>query len=813
MAFNKAKVIEDIQKYIQKGQIDKAIEEYERVIRIDPRDYKLRQKLGDLYLRKGKNAEAVNQYMQVAEYYVQDGFYLKAIALYSQILRTDPSKLFIYEKLSELYKKQGLIGDAVSKLRSLAEIYEKQRNLSEAIQTWEKIINIDPENIIYRGKLVEFYLKQGLATRAAEKLQQAVDFFKGKGRYDDVEKLLEHFPGIVEEDKTIGIKMARSLLSEGKFKDALEKIDQYLKVNPKDADGFFIKGTCYLNINQYNLSKHAFEVSLKLAPESTDARKGLLKVFVKEKNWTQLILTIQDLFKIYSKSKAYEEFKSIIDNYYPYIPEEKRLLSLYIDLFRITGDTKSLLEKLKKLASVYNKEGNKEEVIKLYKEVLTIDSSDEDANKFFEQLKLQEKEQELTPSNLTTKAVLQEKPIEVIQPVIEEMDVVQEATIDADLEELTGLLNFGLISRAKIKLEELSLRYPDSFQVKEKWLRYFEITKDTDAYYMVLNEIIDKCQKEENIECLEYYKKLLYEKDKFKKTSAHVSSTVSTEVVATPKPVIEHVAEEEILIPEEFEEEAEILSPNIDDLLIEADFYYKRDMVDEAIKVYEKILEIEPENKIAKERVEVHKNQKESTTNEVKEEPQQQKEEEEFYDLSGEIMQELEKEDFFETSFKSEAEKISFEQLLKEFKGKISQEIEEGDVETHYNLGIAYKEMGLYDDAIQEFVLTSRFSQKAYDSFIMVATCLSEKKEYEKALEFYKKALKMPDLEEQKLAGIYLEVGTLYEKIGDIKKALFCFNKAFSIDTTLRIAKEKVNNILLENPELSGTEKFENFEL
>lgn len=812
MAFNKAKVIEDIQKYIQKGQIDKAIEEYERVIRIDPRDYKLRQKLGDLYLRKGKNAEAVNQYMQVAEYYVRDGFYLKAIALYSQILRTDPSKLFIYEKLSELYKKQGLLGDAVSKMRSLAEIYEKQRNLSDAIQTWEKIINIDPDNIIYRGKLVEFYLKQGLATRAAEKLQQAVDFFKGKGRYDDVEKLLEHFPGIVEEDKTLVIKMARSLLSEGKFKDALEKIDQYLKVNPKDAEGFFIKGTCYLNINQYNLAKHAFEMALKLAPESTDARKGLLKVFVKEKNWTQLILTIQDLFKIYSKNKAYEEFKSIIDNYYPYIPEEKKLLSLYIDLFRITGDTKSLLEKLKKLASVYNKEGDKAEVIKLYKEVLTIDSSDEDANKLLEQLKLQEKEQEVPKPKSAAGTVLDEKPIEVKQPVIEEMEMVEEATIDVELEELTGLLNFGLISKAKMKLEELSLKYPDSLQVKEKRLRYFEITKDTDAYYMVLNEIVDKCQKEENIECLEYYKKLLGEKDKFKKSSVPITSKVSTEVVTTPKTVIEKVEEEEILIPEEFDEEAEILSPNIDDLLIEADFYYKHDMVDESLKVYEKILEIEPENKIAKERIETHKKHKEAPRIEIKEEPKQEKTEE-FYDLSGEIMKELEKEDFFETSFKSEAEKISFEQLLKEFKSKISQEIEEGDVETHYNLGIAYKEMGLYDDAIQEFVLTSRFSQKAYDSFIMIATCLSEKKEYEKALEFYKKALKMPDVEKQKLAGIYLELGTLYEKIRDVKKAFYCFNKAFSIDTTLRIAKEKVNNILLNNPELSGTENIENFEL
>lgn len=127
MSFNKTKVLEDIQKYIQKGQIDKAIEEYERILRIDPKDFKLRQKLGDLYLRKGKKNEAINQYLNVADIYIKDGFYLKAIAIYRQILRTDPTKYDIYEKLADLYKKLGLTGDALTQLRSLAEIQEKQK--------------------------------------------------------------------------------------------------------------------------------------------------------------------------------------------------------------------------------------------------------------------------------------------------------------------------------------------------------------------------------------------------------------------------------------------------------------------------------------------------------------------------------------------------------------------------------------------------------------------------------------------------------------------------------------------------------------
>lgn len=803
MAFNKAKVLEDIQKYVQKGQIDKAIEEYEKVLKIDPRDYKLRQKLGDLYLRKGKNTEAVNQYMQVAEYYVRDGFSLKAIALYSQILRTDPAKLFIYEKLAELYKKQGLIGDAISKLRNLADIYEKQKNLSEAMQTWEKIINMDPDNIIYRGKLVEFYLKQGLATRAEEKLRQAVDYFKSKGRYDDVEKLLSHFPGVLEEDKTVTIKLARSLYAQSRYKDALEKLEQYLKANPKDSEAYFLKGSCYLGINQYSLAKHAFEASLKLAPSSTDARKGLLKIFAKEKNWSQLILLIEELFRIYSSNKELEEFKSVLDNYYPYLSEEKKLLKLYIELFRITGETKPLQDKLKKLANVYIKEGEMPEAAKLYKELLTYDQNDEEAIEFLKKLEVevaprQEKkaETEVKEKVKETKSVVEQKHFEEIETAD-----THESIIDRELYEVTNLLKFGLLSRAQSKLEELSVRFPDSAVVKEKWLEYFDLMKDTEAYLIVLKELINIYKKEENVEKLLFYEELLRKSQLDRNLTAKIEAKTAFEETA-----------EEVIVPEEIEEEAEIVLPNLDDLLIEADFYYKNEMFNEAVKVYEKVLEIESGNIIAKERLAMLKKDKIKVEKEkVKEVKPEEKED--FYDLSGEILKELEKEEFFDTTFKSEGEKISFESLLKEFKDKISQEIEEGDVETHYNLGIAYKEMGLYDDAIQEFILTSRFPEKTYDSYIMVATCLSEKGEYKKAAEFFKRALNMPDLEKEKIAGIYLELGSIYDKLEILEKAVVCYNKAFEIDNSLRIAKEKVSNILLERPELASELSKEKFEL
>lgn len=786
MAFNKARVLEDIQKYIQRGQIDKAIEEYEKVLRIDPKDYKLRQKLGDLYLRKGKKNEAINQYLNVADVYIKDGFYLKAIAIYRQILRTDPSKLDIYEKLADLYKKQGLIVDAVAQLRSLAEIYEKQKNLSEAISTWEKIISFDPDNILYRGKIVEFYLKQGLASRAAEKLQQSIDYLKSKNRVEDVERLLSHFPGIVEEDKELSLKIAYSLYESGKYKDAIDKLDSLIKQNSKNPDLYSLKGYCYFNLGNTSLSRSCFESAIKLNPNHIEAKKGLAKVFSKEKDFISLIVVIEEIFTILKAEKAYDNLKNILDSYYPYLPEEEKILKLYIELAKEWNNHSLHIEYLKKLGKLYTKNKRYEEADKVYKEILALDTYEESAIKYFEEREIE-----------NHKEVLTKVKEEIVETAIE-VETKEEADIEREIEEVSFLLKYGLLKNAKEKLDELKLRFPDSPAVKEKWAEYFENTKDYQALKIVYEELINLYKELENEEKTKLFQsKLINLKGK----------TLPSE---EPKESIEeHIIEpiEEPELIEEIEEiEIESFMPNIEDVLLEADFNFKNNKLEEARRLCQKILEIDSGNKRANElliRID-KKTSEEKKTPEITPEKK-----EEYFDLTSEIIKELEKEEKIKTPFKDEAERITFETLFKEFKEKLSQQIGKEDLETHYNLGIAYKEMGLYDDAITEFFLTSEFEEKTYDSYIMIASCFVEKGELEKAILFYKKALNIEGITDNNRAGIYFELGNIHEREKDIKKAYICFKKANALDLSLKIAQNKIDDMIKINPELSTLEEID----
>ncbi len=100
------------------------------------------------------------------------------------------------------------------------------------------------------------------------------------------------------------------------------------------------------------------------------------------------------------------------------------------------------------------------------------------------------------------------------------------------------------------------------------------------------------------------------------------------------------------------------------------------------------------------------------------------------------------------------------------------------DPETHYNLGIAFKEMGLLDEAIGELQKVCRavdrgieFSQPI-QALTWLAQCLVDKGAPEAAVRWYQNALKLPDVDESSRCAIYYDLATAFEAAGDKKSAL-----------------------------------------
>src|SRR3954451_20904973 len=103
VAVNRTKVLEAAQKFLSKGQYDKAIAEYQKLVVEDPRDVRTLLKIGDLHTRRNKPKDAIDVYEKVAELYSKQGFFLKAVAVYKQILKLDASHLSATLKLAQMY--------------------------------------------------------------------------------------------------------------------------------------------------------------------------------------------------------------------------------------------------------------------------------------------------------------------------------------------------------------------------------------------------------------------------------------------------------------------------------------------------------------------------------------------------------------------------------------------------------------------------------------------------------------------------------------------------------------------------------------
>ncbi|MBE7415724.1 MAG: tetratricopeptide repeat protein [Deltaproteobacteria bacterium] len=186
----KEKLIDKAQKLVQKGYLDKAIAEYRAAVDTDPRDVSIRLKIGDLFVKLGRKEEAIKEYTEVAKANAQRGFYLKAIAVYKQILKLDDS-IEVHNKLAELYTKQRLIADAISEYSYIVTYFERRGKSAEVLDLLKKMVEVDPDNTGVRLKLAEIYQRMSFDKDAMAEYSLIFDRLVSQGKLDRAEKMYQ----------------------------------------------------------------------------------------------------------------------------------------------------------------------------------------------------------------------------------------------------------------------------------------------------------------------------------------------------------------------------------------------------------------------------------------------------------------------------------------------------------------------------------------------------------------------------------------------------------------------------------------------
>jgi pilus assembly protein FimV len=140
--------------------------------------------------------------------------------------------------------------------------------------------------------------------------------------------------------------------------------------------------------------------------------------------------------------------------------------------------------------------------------------------------------------------------------------------------------------------------------------------------------------------------------------------------------------------------------------------------------------------------------------------------------------------------------------LLDEFKEEIEEPSEDGDdPDTHYNLGVAFREMGLLDEAIGELQKVCRavdsgkpFSQPI-QAYTWLAQCLVDKGAAQAAIRWYERALRVQGISEDSRLAVYYDMANAFESAGDKKAALDNFMEVYGSNIDYRDVADRIRSL------------------
>ena len=140
----------------------------------------------------------------------------------------------------------------------------------------------------------------------------------------------------------------------------------------------------------------------------------------------------------------------------------------------------------------------------------------------------------------------------------------------------------------------------------------------------------------------------------------------------------------------------------------------------------------------------------------------------------------------------AQTEEQGLTEIFQEFQRSVKEQLGDGDFETHYNLGIAYKEMGLTDEAIAEFTLAEKNPARRLNAVSMIALCLRETGRFDEAALKLRTgiSLAVEGSEEQK--GFLYDLAALHEQAGRAAEAGETLRRLLAIDPGYRDVAARV---------------------
>lgn len=361
MGFDKAKAIRAAEKYLASGKIPAAIQEYTRIVENDADDFNALNTLGDLYARVEKRSEAVACYRRVAEHYREQGFTLKAVAMYKKLSRFVPDDHKTALALASLYEQQGLLAEARQQYLIAADAFARAGSSREALDVLRRIADLDPSNTEVRLRLAESFAKENLPDLAAEAYTEAGARLAARQQFE---------PALEAFNKALALRPAAHAALHGMLAahaalgtadEAAEVLEKAARNRPGDLEVRAMLARAYVDAEDAARAEAATHELVAGDPSSFPLFYDVARLYLRQgsaDDATRLIgAAAEPSFGARQESQLAELLHEVLAR----DPEQMEAHRLLVRAYALTRDDAKLRAALERLADAAETTGNAEE--------------------------------------------------------------------------------------------------------------------------------------------------------------------------------------------------------------------------------------------------------------------------------------------------------------------------------------------------------------------------------------------------------------------------------------------------------------------
>ena len=374
-------ILQEAEKLASRGKVDAAIKEYRRAVDQSPNDTNTLNRLGDLLQRANRVPEAIDIYQRIAEHFAEDGFFLKAIAIYKKINRLDPQRTEIYEKLADLYFKQGLVIEGRQQLLTLADWFLRSKQTSEAVRIFRRLADLEPTNLQARAKLVDLLIQAGEVSSLAAEIDPLGKALLGRGMLDEAIKLYHRALDLKPNDCAFVAPCIDALVGAGRLVPAKELADTCLHAGPPGPELARAAARAYAETGDLKSARSILEEVLTRSGERTDVVQLLADVLLRVGDTAEakerVMPVVDRLLAAGDAARAGSLIKRLLRS----TPGDIDILQRALKVFDRRNDPDMVATMEAALADAYFRAEKRDAAIKLYREL----ARQEPANRLFAQ--------------------------------------------------------------------------------------------------------------------------------------------------------------------------------------------------------------------------------------------------------------------------------------------------------------------------------------------------------------------------------------------------------------------------------------------